>query len=162
MSELSKKYLEIMNEIDTKITDEKELIFIKNKLSEISIIFMDIIDRMSGIMEDKIVDIENSQVTIEKRLSKLQETIDYIEKDIYDDYSETEIVCPYCNKDFFAEIGDDNISEIQCPECHNIIELDMDSNDIEHELYGNTDCGGSCGGCGGCRSQNINNDDDNT
>lgn len=159
MSELNKRYQEIINEIDAKLTDEENLIFIKDKISEISIIFMDIIDRMSRIMEDKIVDIENSQLTIEKRLSKLQKTIDYIEKDIYDEYSETEIICPYCNSEFLAEISDDEVSEIQCPECHNTIVLDMDSNDIEQVTY----CDVNCSGCRGCKSQNINdnNDDDN-
>ena len=47
MSELSDKYRQIMDEIDAKITDEKELEFVKSKLSEVSIIFIDIIDRLS-------------------------------------------------------------------------------------------------------------------
>ena len=51
MSELSNKYREIMNELDEKITDEEELNFVKNKLSEMSIIFIDIIDRMSEIVD---------------------------------------------------------------------------------------------------------------
>ena len=141
MSELSNKYREIMNEIDEKITDEEQLNFIKKKLSEMSIIFIDIIDRMSEIVEEKVVDIEESQKSIEQKLVKVQNAIDLIEKDIYEDNMETEIVCPYCNNEFFAEIGDDAESEIECPECHNIIELDMNSDAFKDEFMG---CSGNC------------------
>ena len=122
MSELSNKYREIMDEIDEKITDEKQLNFVKNKISEISIIFIDIIDRMSELVEEKVVDIEKGQKNIEKKLAKVQKVIDVIEKDIYDDDFEIEIVCPYCNNEFFTEINEDEENEIECPECHNIIE----------------------------------------
>ena len=53
-----------MNEIDEKITDEKQLNFVKSKISEISIIFIDIIDRMSEIVDEKVVDIEKGQKNI--------------------------------------------------------------------------------------------------
>ncbi len=159
MSELSKKYREIMKEIETRITNEGELVFIKDKLSEISIIFMDIIDRMNEVIEDKIIDIENSQKNIESRLYNLQKTIGAIERDIYDDYEETEIICPYCNNEFTTELSDDNELEIECPECHNIIELDMNVDDIEDELYKYSGCEGFCTGCN--RGNSNNNEDDN-
>ena len=36
---------------------------------------------------------------------------------------EFEIVCPYCNYEFIADI-DEHEDEILCPECNNPIELD--------------------------------------
>ncbi len=154
MSELSNKYREIMDEIDEKITDEKQLNFVKNKISEISIIFIDIIDRMSELVEEKVVDIEKGQKNIEKKLAKVQKVIDVIEKDIYDDDFEIEIVCPYCNNEFFTEINEDEENEIECPECHNIIELDLNS-DFDED---NSNCSGNCNSCGGC---NFEENDDN-
>ena len=56
MSELSDKYRQIMDEIDAKITDEKELEFVKSKLSEVSIIFIDIIDRLSEVINERVTD----------------------------------------------------------------------------------------------------------
>ena len=50
MSELSKKYREILDQIDNKITNKEDLEFVKSKISEISIIFIDIIDRMSEVI----------------------------------------------------------------------------------------------------------------
>lgn len=154
MSELSNKYREIMDEINENITDEKELNFVKNKISEISIIFIDIIDRMSELVEEKVTNIEKGQKNIETKLAKVQKVIDVIEKDIYDDDFEIEIVCPYCNNEFFTEINEDEENEIECPECHNIIELDLNS-DYDGESFS---CGGNCNSCGGCGSDT---DDDN-
>lgn len=153
MSELSNKYREIMDEIDNKITDEKQLNFVKSKISEISMIFIDIIDRMSEIVEEKVVNIENGQKNIEKKLANVQKVIDGIERDIYDDEFETEIVCPYCNNEFIAEISDEEENEIECPECHNIIELDLNA-DYDED---NSTCSGNCSSCNGC---NINEDDE--
>ena len=63
MSELSDKYRQIMDEIDAKITDEKELEFVKSKLSEVSIIFIDIIDRLSEVINERVTDIEKDKKT---------------------------------------------------------------------------------------------------
>lgn len=156
MSELSNKYQEIMNEIDNKITDEEQLNFVKSKISEISIIFIDIIDRMSEIVDEKVLSIEKGQKNIEKQLAKVQNTIDTIEKDIYEDNFETEIVCPYCNNEFFTEINDAEENEIECPECHNIIELDLNE-DLEEDILG---CSGNCSSCGGCSDEDENNEED--
>lgn len=158
MSELSNKYREIINEIDEKITDEKQLNFVKNKISEISIIFIDIIDKMTEIVDERVIDIEKSQKNIEKNLARVQKVIDVIEKDIYDDNVETEIVCPYCNNEFFTEINEDEENEIECPECHNIIELDLNA-DFDEDNY---TCSGNCHSCGGCISEEDDyNDDEN-
>ena len=69
MSELSDKYRQIMDEIDAKITDEKELEFVKSKLSEVSIIFIDIIDRLSEVINERVTDIEKGQKNIENKFN---------------------------------------------------------------------------------------------
>lgn len=160
MSELSDKYRQIMDEIDAKITDERELEFVKSKLSEVSIIFIDIIDRLSEVINERVTDIEKGQKNIENKLAKVQNVIDVIEKDIYDDDLEIEIVCPYCNNEFMAEINENEDNEIECPECHNIIELDLNG-DIEDEIgNNNTGCFGNCPSCGGCGFKQQHNSDD--
>ena len=157
MSELSNKYREIMNELDEKITDEEELNFVKNKLSEMSIVFIDIIDRMSEIVEEKVIDIEKGQKNIEKKLARVENVIDNLEQDIYDEGTETEVVCPYCNNEFLAEISEEEESEIECPECHNVIELDMNYDEDSDEL---SNCSGGCRFCGGCHQKDDTDEDD--
>ena len=50
-----------------------------------------------------------------------------ISNDIYEDEDDFEIVCPYCNFEFIADI-DESKTEIICPECENVIELDWGDN----------------------------------
>lgn len=149
MSELSKKYQDIISELDNRIENKDDLIFVKEKLSEISIIFIDLIERMSGVVEEKISDIES-------KLENIEESINSIKEDIYEEEAETEVVCPYCNNEFYAEVSDEIESEVECPECHNIIELDMNSDDIENDLFGIHGCQNQCGGCSGCNRQKNN------
>lgn len=154
MSELSKKYREIMDEIENKITDEEELKFVKSKISEVSVIFMDLIDRMSEVIDERITDIEDGQKSIERKLAKIETVVDAIDKDIYDESdTEFEIVCPYCNNEFISEINYEGENEIECPECHNIIEIDINA-DVDEDNYG---CHGGCNKCKGC---NFNSNDD--
>ena len=82
---------------------------------------------------------------MELRLTNIDETISSIKKYVYgDDYLETEIVCPYCNSEFCANIGDEAELEVECPECHNIVELDMNSDNIEEDHLNRSCCGGQC------------------
>ena len=61
---------------------------------------------------------------IETRMEYLDENIDNIFKDIYDEEEgDFKIRCPYCNYEFNADI-DEHEEEVLCPECNNPIELD--------------------------------------
>ena len=90
---------------------------------------------------------------IETEMNKLKTIVDHIEKDIYDeDGFDFEIVCPYCNYEFVIDV-DDNKTEVQCPECKNIIELDWNGGEDEEG------CNGSCHGCSGCDDVEDEDDD---
>lgn len=160
MSELSKKYSEIIKEIDENITDEKQNQYIKSKISDISIIFIDMIDKMSEILDQRMSKIEKSQSNIENRLEGIQSLIDAIEEDVYENDVDIEITCPYCNYDFIAEFNENENNEIECPECHNIVELDINADyDEDSGISPSCGCQRSCGNCGGCTSQKDNNED---
>ena len=89
---------------------------------------------------------EKRQEEIEAKIMKMQGVLDNIEKDIYsEDGFDFEIICPYCNYEFFIDM-DENKTEVQCPECDNVIELDW-SGDTEEN---HDSCSGSCHGCHGC------------
>ena len=154
MSVLSDNYKRIISEIEGKITNPEELKFVKEKVSELSMLFMDIIDNLTEKADEKIKQIEEKQKQIEDKMSQVENVVNEIENDIYVEDDEGnfdfEIVCPYCNNEFVAEIN--GRDEITCPECNNVIELDWNEEDDDC-------CSGHCGGCHGC-GEDFNEDDD--
>ena len=154
MSVLSDNYKRIISEIEGKMSNPEELEFVKEKVSELSMLFMDIIDNLTEKADEKIRQIEEKQKLIEEKMSQVESTVNEIESDIYveeDGNFDFEIVCPYCNNEFVAEIN--GKSEVECPECNNIIELDW--NDDEEE-----GCSGHCSSCHGC-SDEYDDEEDN-
>lgn len=147
MSDINGKYKQIMEDIENNIKDSETLDFVKDKFSELSMLFIDMLDRVTRLTGNKIQELETKQQEILGKINSVQSIVDSIESDIYedDDNYEFEIVCPYCNYEFTADIEDESKEEIQCPECHNTIELDWNP---EEELGG---CPGSCSHCAsGC------------
>ena len=141
MSKLSEEYLKILNDINEHISDEEEKKYVLKKVSELSALYMDIIDRITGVNSKRMEELEKYQDELEQKIDKVKGTVDLIKKDIYEDEDyDFEIVCPYCNHEFVADVEDELKEEIECPECHNIIELDWDGDD--------EGCTGSCTSCG--------------
>lgn len=161
MSELNDEYNKIIEDIEKKITNPQDQKYIKEKISDMSMIFVKLMDKLTDSMEEKLEEIQDSQMILEKRLSKIEQSVGEIENDIYDEEDfELQIVCPYCNYEFTIDIGSGK--EIKCPECENIIELDWDE---EYEGLGDNEldfsgCSGSCSSCGGCHDDHNEEDED--
>ena len=146
MSEISNRYQQIMKELQTGIKDENEKEFVMTKFQELSMMFMDVIDRLTYLTDLRIKEVETKQKEIDDRMQQVQKAVDGIESDIYeeDETYEFEIICPYCNHEFITDISSDINTEIECPECHNMIELDWNGDEDE-------ECVHECSGCGhGC------------
>ena len=101
-------------------------------------------------------EIKENQKIMTDKMEKMQQVIDHIENDIYSNEGfDFEIVCPYCESEFIIDV-DENKTEVECPECNNIIELDWTGNvDDEPEHDG---CNGSCHGCHGCEDNDEDDD----
>lgn len=140
MSDLRNRYQNILKELESHIQDEKERSFVIQKFQELSMVFMDIIDRLTYITDIRVKEVEEKQKEIESKIGAVQKTVDGIESDIYESGEpyEFEIVCPYCNFEFAADINCDMSTEVECPECHNVIELDWNGED---------ECEQSCSHC---------------
>ena len=122
MAEFSEKYSKIIKDIEKSISDEKEREIVLKKVSELSFMYMDVIDRISNVNSERMDDIEKHQDKLDEKIGKVKDTVDLIKKDIYEDEDyDFEIVCPYCNHEFVADIEDELKEEIECPECHNKI-----------------------------------------
>lgn len=144
MSDIKGKYKKILEDLENNIKDPEDLVYTKEKFMELTMIFMDIIDRLTALTDARIKEIEERQQEINNKINSVQSIVDEIEGDIYDsdeDY-EFEIVCPYCNYEFTTDIADEEKNEIKCPKCNNIIELDWNN---EEEFS----CEGDCSHCHG-------------
>lgn len=148
MSALSDNYKKIISELENKLTNKEDLEFVKEKMSELSIIFINAIDNIAEKADKKIKKIEQKQKLIESKMEEVEKSVNEIESDIYienedEEEYDFEIVCPYCNNEFTEEIN--GKEEIICPECKNTIELDWNANENEEG------CNGHCSTCGGCQ-----------
>ena len=116
MSDLNKEYRKIIKEIEGKLQDKKELEFVKGKMAELSLLFVDVIDRVTDLADTRLDKVEHSQKEMEKKLERLSTIVDGIEQDIYEEENpegfDFEIVCPYCNHEFVADIDLENKKDI--------------------------------------------------
>lgn len=162
MAELQEKFKKIVSEIEERIQDKEELNFIKEQIANISTLFLDQLDKVVDLSTTRMDEIVENQRKLNEKVIKVEKVMANIEKDIYlEDEYDFEIVCPYCNYEFVSDFTKGVKEEIECPECHNIIELDWNQEDEE------TECSGHCGGCHSeCGHEQIeydnevNNDDD--
>ena len=144
MADISKRFEKIIRDIENEVKDEKQLEYINKKITEISVLHLEIIDELTDIIKNKISNIEKSQQSIENKLNNMQNSISGIENDIYDEGFEFEIICPYCNTTFVADV--ESKKEIKCPECQNIIELDWNGGEEVNQCTGHCSCCNSkCG-----------------
>ncbi len=142
MSVLQDKFNAIMAKIEERIKDPDDLDFIKEQIAGISILYIDELNKIMDLSERRVNQVYENQKILEKKMSELEKGMDTIEKELFvEDEYDFEITCPYCNYEFIADINS-NKKEVECPECHNLIELDWNAE--EH------DCEGHCGSCGGC------------
>lgn len=144
MSNLNNEYQKIMSDIEKNITDPEELKYVKEKISELTVLFMNTVDKVVEYSKENLSNMEEKQGDLEEKLARVEKSLDNIEKDIYtdEDEFEFEVVCPYCNNQFVSDIDLEETTEIQCPECKNMIELDWNEDEEE--------CTGKCHGCRGC------------
>lgn len=118
---ISKKYNEILKKLEKGIVGKNNLELAKSLFSELNLIYVDSLEKISEDYNRKILDIE-------ERVEKLEEILEMdlhqneLEEDSSINLSES-ITCPYCGSDFLVE-HDENTHEITCPECDNLIELD--------------------------------------
>ena len=93
MAEFSEKYSKIIKDIEKSISDEKEREIVLKKVSELSFMYMDVIDRISNVNSERMDDIEKHQDKLDEKIGKVKDTVDLIKKDIYED---EKVICSSC------------------------------------------------------------------
>ena len=151
MGSLKNEYKSFLDDIEKNIKDKEDLNYIKQRFVRFMDAVLEEMDYISSYKTEQIEALEKSQKEVQEKLAKMQTVLDNIEKDIYsEDGFDFEIICPYCNYEFFIDV-DENRTEVECPECKNTIELDWDGG-IDDDLSG---CSGNCGGCHGCGENDV-------
>ncbi len=145
MIKLKDEYDKFLQDIEKEIKDEKQLEYIKVRFAMFVDKVIDKIDMILDYKEERMIGLEEKQKEIENKIGNIQQIIDNIEKDIYSEEGfDFEIICPYCDNQFVIDV-DENRTEVECPVCNNIIELDWSA-----DLKDDEECGGNCMECHGC------------
>lgn len=155
MSDLQEKFKNIIDDLDKNIENKKDLEYIKTQIYNISILFMDELDKIAELNMDKMNRLIVKHKELNTRMQQMESTIKRIEDDVYlneeDEDIDFEIICPYCNTEFEVDMNDEIKSEVKCPECNNIIELDWNQEE--------DGCNGHCCDCNGCENSNEEDED---
>ena len=153
MGNLKNEYKSFLDDIEKNIKNKEDLEYVKERFADFMDIVLNDMENILDYKDEEMKKLEVKQNEIETEMNKLKTIVDHIEKDIYDeDGFDFEIVCPYCNYEFVIDV-DENKTEVQCPECKNIIELDWNGGEDEEG------CNGSCHGCSGCDDVEDEDDD---
>ena len=147
MGTIKSEYKSFLDDIEKNMKNKEDLEYVKKRFTNFLDIMLEQIDDIMDYKKEEMKKLEKTQKEIENKMSRMQQVIDNIEKDIYDEGFDFEITCPYCNCEFFIDV-DENKTEVECPECKNMIELDW-SGDNEEEPN-EEGCDGNCQGCSGC------------
>ena len=155
MSILKDEYKNFLDDIESNVKNKEDLEYIKKRFADFVDKVLNHIDYIVGYKKQEIENLEDTQKQLIERIDKMQRVIDNNEKDIYsDEGSDFEIVCPYCNYEFVKDM-DEEKTEIECPECKNMIELDWSGDPSDDD-----ECSGHCSGCSGCDDQEDDEEDD--
>ena len=95
-------------------------------VTDLAIAYLDSLNDIEQKYDDKVKHCE-------ERVDNLEEHIQKLEKELFeeDDVEFEPITCPYCNAHFMIEC-DNELTEIDCPDCNNTIELDW--GDFEDDM----------------------------
>lgn len=123
---LSNEMNQFLRDIKENIKNPEELSYILKRTENFFDAVIKEVEEIMKYKEKEFKKLEKKQKDQDKEINEMQEKVRDLYKDIYDEeYGDFEIICPYCNYLFNADIDESN-KEIICPECNNIIELDWD------------------------------------
>lgn len=156
MGVLKDNYISFLEDLDKHVKDKEDLEYVKTRFAKFLDVILNQMDRIMQYKNEEIEELDRKQQELSDKMDKMEEFMNHVKEDIYaDDDCDLEIICPYCNYDFFADV-DESKTEVECPKCNNIIELDW-YGDLDDDVQG---CSGSCSSCHGCGDEDEEDFDD--
>lgn len=122
----NKKYNDTIKNLEENMSNKRDLEFAKKQVTDLAMAYLDSLNDIEKKYDDKVKHCE-------ERVDNLEEHIQKLEKELFeeDDVEFEPITCPYCNAHFMIEC-DSDLTEIDCPDCNNTIELDW--GDFEDDM----------------------------
>lgn len=120
---LKNKFKEVIKNLEKNIDSQKDLEYAKAQVTELTMTYLEELGKIEEIYDKKVS-------VCEDRIEDLEQTMEKLDNEIFTD-EETDlepINCPYCNTRFLIEF-DNSKTEVKCPECKNLIELDWEDFD---------------------------------
>jgi ssDNA-binding Zn-finger/Zn-ribbon topoisomerase 1 len=123
---LNKKFNDAIRNLEENISNKEDLEFAKKQVTDLAISYLDNLNNIESKYDAKIRNCTN-------RVEQLEEHLQKLEKELFeeDDVEFEPITCPYCNAHFMIEC-DSELTEMDCPDCNNTIELDW--GDFEDDM----------------------------
>ena len=129
MANLKKKFNEILDDLEKNITNKEDLDYIKSQVYNVSILFLDEVDKLTELSLDRLNVMIDREKELSRKIAKMEKIINHLEKEVFvPQECDFEIVCPYCNTEFVEEFTKGMEDEVKCPECGNVIEIDWHEN----------------------------------
>lgn len=146
MADLKKRFKAILEDLEKNIKNKEDLDYIKSQVYNISLIFLDEIDKIAEINLERMNIMLEREKELGKKIAKMEKMMTNIEKEIFiSPECDFEIICPYCNAEFVEDLTNGIEDEVKCPECGNTIELDWHEEGCAHHCGG--ECSGECENC---------------
>lgn len=117
---LDKKFNEVIEELDKNMESKSDSKYAKMVITELTLVYLDEIYKLE-------LDYEKRLKICNARLKDLEQRLTGLEDEIFDESDEEffSVTCPYCNANIMVSSFEHD-SEIECPECKNMIELDWE------------------------------------
>ena len=131
-----------MSSFKDKITKQVEIINDTISNDEERAIVLNCIQDMIQDFTTHVVQLSEHQNEIDEKLSNVYDILTNIENSIGDDNEDLYGTCPYCGEEIPLILKDGEFADMECPNCHNMIEMELVYDD---ECDGNG-CGRCCGG----------------
>lgn len=132
---LNGKFNEVMQNLEKNIESKKDLRYVKGQVTELTMTYLGELGKLENIYNKNIEKVCTKLLKLENKTNKIEEKISKVKEETKNDeeIDVEPIKCPYCNMNFLIEY-DSNNTEVRCPECKNIIELNWDTDAEEDDM----------------------------
>ena len=129
MKELSSEMKQYLKDIEQNVKDPQILKYLLSRTEKLYEVIFKEVENIANFKEKEMDKIEEKQAVQNKRIEEMEKRLKNMYQDVYEEDEYFEVICPYCNTKFEADI-DETVNEYICPECHNTIELDWDEDEL--------------------------------
>ena len=132
MQKKNETYKKIIETLKKNIKKEEEFYLAKEQIDSIIKDIIEDYDTLFEKYDEKIKNLEEAQLESMKKIDNLENRVKYFEKMLEMEDYDIFVTCPYCGYEFQTDY-DEEISEIPCPECGRIIDIDWSDNEEDSD-----------------------------